>query len=141
MKCEITSLIESARSVYGRFPLSDDLSAGTVGAAVKSKKGNVYTGICIDTACGMGFCAEHAALADMLKNRETEIALVVAVNREEILAPCGRCREFMVQINPKNFAAKVILPGERLVTIEDLLPEHWLNKKEVEPIAGGDAAR
>jgi cytidine deaminase len=54
-----------------------------------SIKNNVYSGICLDYACGLGFCAEHAAVAEMLKHRETQIVKIVAVNKERILSPCG----------------------------------------------------
>lgn len=47
--------------------------------AILSASGRVYTGICVDTQCSVGFCAEHAAVAEMLKARESEIALGVAV--------------------------------------------------------------
>ena len=59
-------LIEEARKVTGDFKLENaDFCAGSVGAALLTDKGNVYTGICIDIACGIGFCAEHSAIAEM----------------------------------------------------------------------------
>jgi cytidine deaminase len=97
-----------------------------VGAALITKAGHIYTGICIDVSCGMGFCAEHAAVAEMLKARETEIVMVVAVGEGAILSPCGRCREMMVQVNRANFDTLVILSGERVMTLRELLPEHWM---------------
>ena len=39
--------------------------------ALETASGNVYTGINLDLACGIGFCAEHSAVAEMLKARET----------------------------------------------------------------------
>jgi hypothetical protein len=66
-------LIEAAKAVHGAFRLREDFSAGSVGAAILTAKGNIYTGICIDLACGLGFCAEVAAVAEMLKARETHI--------------------------------------------------------------------
>jgi hypothetical protein len=46
--------------------------SGGVAAAILTASGAVYTGICIDARCGMGFCAEHSAVAEMLKARESE---------------------------------------------------------------------
>ncbi|MBI4979888.1 MAG: hypothetical protein HZC28_20580 [Spirochaetes bacterium] len=64
----IDELITHAKSVLGEFKLSNDyFRAGNVSAAILSSTGKVYTGICIDVACGIGFCAEHAAIAEMLK--------------------------------------------------------------------------
>ena len=63
-------LFEAAYKIVGKYKLSNaDFSAGTVGSALLTAKGNVYTGINIEVACGMGFCAEHSAIAEMLKNR------------------------------------------------------------------------
>jgi cytidine deaminase len=83
----------------------------------------VYTGICIDTACSLGFCAEHAAIAEMLKAQESEIRLIVAVERTgAMVAPCGRCRELMWQVDPRNRTTQVILGPNETVTLEQLLP-------------------
>ncbi|MBN1619207.1 cytidine deaminase [candidate division WOR-3 bacterium] len=89
-------LIIEAQKFLGEFRLSEDfLSAGSVAAALVTESGNIYTGICIDFACGIGFCAEHSAIAEMLKNRETQIDTIVAVNKNGLIPPCGRCREMM----------------------------------------------
>jgi cytidine deaminase len=63
----------------------------------------------------------------MLKARETEIEVIVAVCEEGVLAPCGRCRELLVQVNPKNLDAYVAIPDGQLKRLRDLLPEHWLD--------------
>jgi cytidine deaminase len=116
-------LIAAARNVVGEYKLSEDhCSAGSVGAALVTRSGKVFTGICIDLACGIGFCAEHAAIAEMLKNRETEIEMIVAVNEEKVLFPCGRCREMMCQVNGNNRKTKVIIAHDRIVTLDELLP-------------------
>lgn len=127
MHSEVENLIQAARSVCGEFDLGQkDFSAGSVAAAIRSSSGTIYTGICFDLACGIGFCAEHSAVAEMLKSRETRIEMVVAVGKSGVLAPCGRCRELMIQINAENAKTKVVLDNDRLVRLEELLPEHWL---------------
>ena len=93
-------LIEEARKRVGEFSLSETwLTAGSVSAALVTEEGNVYTGICLELACGIGFCAEHSAVAAMLLNRETVIRQIVAVTVDKILPPCGRCRELMLQVD------------------------------------------
>ena len=119
-------LIEIARSLVGDISLSRGNSAGSVGAALLTAKNNVYSGICLDYACGLGFCAEHAAVAEMLKHRETEIAKIVAVTEKKILPPCGRCRELMLLTNPANSKTQVIVSEDRTVKLANLLPHHWL---------------
>jgi cytidine deaminase len=127
MSLDDTQLVEAAKAVFGGFSLRDEFSAGTVAAAIRTAKGNIYTGICIDLACGLGFCAEVAAIAEMLKHRETHIVMVVAVGRDGILGgPCGRCRETMAQIDRRNLRCRVLLRDGREALLQDLLPEHWL---------------
>lgn len=124
---KIEDLVAEAKKIVGEFPLqTKSFTAGSVAAALVTDKGNVYTGICIDVACGIGFCAEHSAVAEMLKYRETRIEMVVAVDEEGILPPCGRCRELMLQVNPGNSNTKVILKDKNPVNLGDLLPDHWL---------------
>jgi cytidine deaminase len=122
---QIVRLIEAARSVWGEFKLGQ-FAAGSCAAAVLSERGDVFTGICIDLACGLGFCAEHAALAEMLKSRQSRILAAVAVSGDVIVPPCGRCREFMAQINSDNLDAEIILKPDRTLRLRNLLPEYWL---------------
>ncbi|MGI4790842.1 MAG: hypothetical protein ACRYFS_18580, partial [Janthinobacterium lividum] len=98
---DTAALIEEAKKYVGEFYLSepDDWTAASVSSALVTEAGNVYTGICLDLACGIGFCAEHSAIASMLQQRETVIKKIVAVNKHHVLAPCGRCRELMFQVN------------------------------------------
>jgi cytidine deaminase len=124
-------LVEAAKAVCGEFRLREDFSAGSVGAAIRTADGNVYTGICIDLACGLGFCAEVAAVAEMLKRRETHISAVVAVSAGGILgAPCGRCREMIAQVDRRNLDCRVIIGEDQDVSLRELLPKHWLAQDE-----------
>jgi len=117
-------LIDTARKLVGDFKPSPDCSAGGVASALETVAGNVYTGICVDTHCSMGFCAEHAAVAEMLKGRESEIRTIVAVTSPEgILPPCGRCRELLWQINERNCETRVIVGNDKVVTLAELLPQ------------------
>ena len=104
--------------------VSEDIEVGGVAAALVTDKGNVYRGICIDTACSMGFCAEHAAIAAMLTAGEEKVAQIVAVNWDKsVLPPCGRCREFLLQLgNPET---QVLVAEDTAVPVKDLLPYSW----------------
>jgi cytidine deaminase len=114
-------LISSATALVGDFRSSDRCISGEVAAALLTRSGNVYTGVCIDTGSSLGFCAEHAAVAEMLKARESEIASIVAVTADGIIPPCGRCRELLWQANDSNQNTRVIL-ADRVVTLRELLP-------------------
>jgi cytidine deaminase len=117
-------LIELASKVAGTFKPSEDCNAGGVGAALVTVAGNLYTGVSVDTACSLGFCAEHSAIAEMLKGRESAIRLIVAVDAAGvILTPCGRCRELIRQVSPRNTATEVIVGPDRVVPLSELLPD------------------
>lgn len=59
--------------------ISDHMEAGGVAAAVLSESGKIYTGVCVDTACTLGVCAERNALFNMITNGETKISRVLAL--------------------------------------------------------------
>lgn len=126
MSTSIKELLQAAKAVQGNFTLGEEgFEAGGVGAALITSNGNIYTGICIDLACGIGFCAEHSAIAEMLKNRETEIKMIVAFGKTKILSPCGRCREMMMQINANNADTEVIIAEDKTIKLKELLPYYW----------------
>ena len=127
MDKQVQELIDIARPLLGEIMLGrEDMTAATVAAAIRTSTGRIYTGVCIDVSCGIGFCAEHAAVAEMIKGRETEIEMIVAIADDCVVSPCGRCRELLVQVNPRNRDANVVLDGGRVVRLRELLPEHWL---------------
>ncbi len=119
-------LYERAKSVLNPRKLSDCAEAGGVGAALLTESGAVYTGVCIDTACSMGFCAEHAAAAAMITAGENHVVRMVAVDWDgKVLPPCGRCREFISQLHDANLDAEVMVAQGIIVKLRDLLPYDW----------------
>jgi cytidine deaminase len=99
---------------------------GYVGAALVTEKGNVFTGINLSLLCGMGFCAEHSAVAEMVKNGETKILKIVAVTAEgSVIPPCGRCREMLYQINDSNLDTQIIISDSDKRLLRELLPHNW----------------
>lgn len=123
---DVNNLIEQAYKVAGIYQPSNFCTSGAVGAALLTKQGNIYTGVCIDCACSLGFCAEHSAIAEMLKHRESEISMLAALNsKKELAPPCGRCRELIYQVNPLNQNTKIILGDGKFVLLKDLLPYRW----------------
>ena len=102
-------------------------SCGGVSSALIAGSGNIYTGVCIDFSCGLGFCAEHATIADMLKNGESEILEIIAVRENgAVVPPCGRCREMIIHTNLKNRNTLVHLSISEHKKLNDLLPNHWI---------------
>lgn len=119
-------LIEKARAIVKSHKIKNDCTVGDVGCALVTDKGNIYLGVCIDAASGIGFCAEHNAIGSMITNREYKIKKIVAVLEDgTVLPPCGRCREFMNQVDEDNMAAEVVLSKDKTVQLKDLLPLPW----------------
>lgn len=113
----------AAKAVVNPKKISEQICSGGVGAAVVTKKGNIYTGVCIDTDCSLGMCAERNAMSTMITNGEYEILMAAAVNKKgQVLPPCGACREFMMQL--KNAADIEILVDNKgtVVKLKDLMP-------------------
>lgn len=129
MKHSPEDLISIARSYVYAIDLGGGSDAGTVAAALETASGAVHTGICLDVGCGMGVCAEHSAIVEMLKHREREIVQIVAVTNDGVLPPCGVCRELMMQVSPANADARVILGDAETVLLRDLIPRYWMEKR------------
>lgn len=129
MDKDFEKLIDEARKIVGKKVLSEYASYGHVGCALMTDKGNIYTGICIDSNCALGNCAEYAAIAEMLKNRESKIVKIVAYSaKEKIYAPCGRCRELIRMVDDSNLETKVMVAENKVYKLKDLLPEMYLTK-------------
>ncbi|HCL4510164.1 TPA: cytidine deaminase [Clostridium botulinum] len=119
-------LYDIAKNALNPRKISKNSYAGSVAVAILSESGKVYTGVCIDTPCSMGFCAEHAAIAAMITAGENRITKVVAVYEDgTIIPPCGRCREFICQIHDENYKCEVMIKKDMIITINDLLPYRW----------------
>lgn len=128
-------LYHQAKAVLNPRKLSASAEAGGVGAALLSASGVVYTGVCIDIACSIGFCAEHAAAAPMVTAGESRVLKMVAVNWDGvILPPCGRCREFISQLHDDNLHTEVLVAPGVILTLRDLLPYDWRQAASITPL-------
>ena len=78
---DFMELAAKAKSVLNSRKLSDEGWAGSVAAALLTKDGNVYLGVCIDVTSGMGFCAEHSAIAAMVTAGEHSIEIFTSAAR------------------------------------------------------------
>ena len=123
-------LYEKARSVQNPRVISPFIDAGGVAAAILTKAGNIYLGVCIDTSCSLGMCAERNAIANMITNGESKIDKVVAVMPDgRVGPPCGVCREFMMQLDKDSSNIEILMDLDtyRTVTLGELVPDWWGN--------------
>lgn len=123
-------LYNAAKSVQNDRQVSRFIEAGCVAAAVLSDSGKIYTGVCVDTASTLGICAERNAIFNMITNGESRIAKIIAVMPDgNSGAPCGACRELMVQLMPddyKNIEIMMDYNAGRVVTLGEITPEWWI---------------
>ena len=121
----------AAKAVLRPRKVSDFVSAGDVSAAVLSKSGKIYTGVCIDTCSALGICAERNAIFNMITNGENEIDKVLCIPPFEGKgAPCGACRELMVQLMPNSYKdIEIMLDYKtgKTVTLGEITPEWWID--------------
>ena len=125
-----TKMYEAAKSVQNGRKVSEYVEAGGVAAAVLSESGRIYTGVCVDTCSTLGICAERNAIFNMLTNGENRIARVLAIMPDGSGgAPCGACRELMVQLMPGQYSSVEVLldyETEKITTLGELTPEWWI---------------
>lgn len=119
-------LCVEAKKVLKPRVLSKHIRIGDVACALVTDKGNIYTGVCIDASCSIGFCAEHAAISAMLTHGETRIEKIVSISEHGMVyPPCGRCRELISQVDKENKNTLVMINDHEVVTLEQLLPYDW----------------
>ena len=124
------TMYDAAKAVQKNRKISDYVEAGGVATAILSESGRIYTGVCVDTASTLGICAERNAIFNMLTNGEHRISKVLALMPDgKTGAPCGACRELMVQLNPGKYRdIQIMLDYENgtIVTLGELTPQWWI---------------
>lgn len=122
-------LIEEAKKALERSYAP--YSSFRVGAALLAKNGNVYAAANVENASsGAAICAERAAIAKAVGDGAREFeALAVVAETEEPVAPCGVCRQTLVEFGED---IKVIMANVRgdaeIATVEELLPKAFTRK-------------
>lgn len=104
-----------------------------VGAALLTKSGKIYTGCNIENAAySPTNCAERTAVFKAVSEGEREfVAVAVAGDGEDYLAPCGVCRQVLVEFcEPEEFWVLMVGEGEkyRKMRLGELVPEAFSKK-------------
>lgn len=121
-------LYEKALAMLNPRRISPFIEAGGVASAILTKSGRIYVGVCIDTACTLGMCAERNAIANMITNGESQIDKVVAVMEDgSVGSPCGACRELMMQLDKNSPDIEILMNRETKETkrLGELIPDWW----------------
>lgn len=123
MNSKIAELISAATELVSKR--NDDLNH-TVASAVLTEGGKIVSSMNLHHFTG-GLCAEVAALARVASDGEMPVLIVAVGNRGRgVLAPCGRCRQVMLDYYPQ---IQVIVPsgqGNEAKDIKELLPSSYI---------------
>ena len=114
-------LIAQARSlIFERFKLDYH----HIGASLRTRSGRIFSAVHLEAHVGrVAVCAEAVALGMAASAGDTDVEVVVAVDRHgRIVPPCGMCRELLSDYAPD---CRVILGEGRIVSVGDLLPEKY----------------
>lgn len=124
-------LFIAARQVQCDRKISPLIEAGSVAAALLTSAGNIYVGVCIDTACSLGMCAERSAIAQMVTHGESQVTKVLAVMSDgKVGMPCGACRELMMQLDKAAGDIEILTnyDSKKIVALKELMPNWWYEK-------------
>lgn len=123
-------MYRAAKAVLNERRISQYVTCGEVAAAIRSKSGRIYTGVCVDTCSTLGICAERNAIFNMITNGEQEIDKVLCILPDGSAgAPCGACRELMVQLMAGKYHDVEILldrAAGRTIKLGEITPEWWI---------------
>ena len=98
---------------------------------IEAKNGKIYSGISLIVSANVGFCAEQAAIAEMIKDGETVIKRALVVDKfNHIFPPCGKCRELMSAISIENKDAEFYVSPTSMATLRELLLYDWKDIKD-----------
>ena len=123
-----------AKEQYHPEEVSPFIYAHHVVCALESENGEIYTGFCIESCCGvLDLCAERTAALNMYINSgQTVIKRLIAFRDKAPFGkgsrmPCGACREFLMQLNIKNKDTEIMVDykNREIITLGKLLPDWW----------------
>lgn len=113
-------LIEAARATIRKNYDGED---HTVGAAVRCSSGKIYTGINVYSVHGA--CAEQVAVGAAMTDGERKFTSIVAVRGaggEEVIPPCGSCRQMLCDYMPDCGVIVISEHGPEKIAAKELLP-------------------
>ncbi len=115
-------LIEAAREYRKRAYCP--YSKFQVGAAVLTKKGNIYGGCNIENASyPLTNCAERTAIFKAVSEGEHDFeAIAVIGDTEGPCSPCGACRQVMAEFRIPRIIMANLSGDVKIVSLQEILP-------------------
>lgn len=124
----------SAKKHYHPQDVTPFIYAHNVVCALEAENGEIFTGFCIESCCGVvNLCAERVAAVNMYVNSgQTKIKRLIAFRNKPPYGggsgmPCGACREFLYQLNEENENMEIMVDYEKreTITLKELIPDWW----------------
>jgi len=104
-----------------------------VGAALQTESGQVFTGCNVENASyGLTICAERNALfSAVAQGHRVFVAIAIVTGGQAPWAPCGACRQVLVEF-PPDFAVRSYCAGAEVLeqSTATLLP-HAFDRKNL----------
>lgn len=118
-------LITAAKAV--RLKAYAPYSRFSVGAAILLDNGEIVSGCNVENSSyGISMCAERNAMAAVVASgRGKPVAIAVVGDEGRICPPCGACRQFLAEFNPRMTIVLEDQAGLAIYTLEDLLPVYF----------------
>jgi len=107
---------ESAHAPYSKF---------AVGAALLCEDGSVFAGCNVENlSFGLTMCAERVAVGAAVAAGKKEFrCIAIAADTDEVISPCGACRQVLAEFNPGLAIFSANLAGKvQEFSLEVLLP-------------------
>jgi len=119
----IAKAMEARKKSYAPY------SCFAVGAALLAKSGHIYTGCNVENASyGLSICAERVAVFKAVSEGERDFE-AIAIVTEKGVAPCGACRQVLMEFGEDTQVIVANGAGEyRVFTLQELLPEAFTPK-------------
>jgi cytidine deaminase len=123
---EDNELIQKAKDIIEKSKPVNLIDTSEVGSSLITSRGNIYSGVSLGFYCGIGSCGEYQAVGAMISNGEKNIKTIVAVDDSgNVMPPCGKCREMMLQASKDNKNTDVIISRLKKIKLKDLMPYAW----------------
>ncbi len=115
LRAEARAIAQRAYAPYSRFP---------VGAAALVDDGRIVVGCNVENASyGLGLCAECGLVSNLHSSGGGRLVAVSCVHGDgELLTPCGRCRQLLLEAGGRDLLVDAVDGPRRLDT---LLPDSF----------------
>ena len=117
-----------AKDILKSRVISPFVDVGTNSCVIRTTKGNLYTGVNVDTNTSLNSCAERNAVIEMVKNGESEIDKIVILNElEEVIKPCKKCLTYLLEFSSYDNDIEILtdVAPIKITKLYKYLPNWW----------------